>query len=229
MPVLYNEHQFQQEDDLRVSSPASAKSQYCILRGKPIDYAQYDRFLHALKRNGYYRVFQGSLSTRNPRWCSGGHFGQSGNIGKAFSCGYQPMRFYPRTKDQTTYRLNDWPSDRWEYKPDSAGPFIVRDDSGVFRDEGGSPRKFLGPVSDDTMDGILMEFSGMSPKDFEGSRRIAPIWFQEYIPIKIEGAKVEWRVYYFEGEAFYLCPKHRVEDVQSVLRMFNRSEGLLGN
>ena len=200
-PVLYNEHEYVRlGEELVVSAPAPVKSQYCILRGYPLDWDQYEDLLHTLRRSGYYPALE----------CDGG----PARIGeepwyRSRADGLRPRRVQPyrRYKDRREPGGYSWMPSLSVIE--SALPGVATNGRETLKDENGDPIVFC-EVDYGTIDEIAARFGA----EFEGeSNRRAPFWFEKHVDVAWEqGAPVVWRAYYYMERLIYLCPKFRVEN-----------------
>ena len=200
-PVLYNEHEYVRfGEELVVSTPAPVKSQYCILRGDPLDWGQYEDLLHTLRRSGYYPALE---CEGGPAWFGEGicHYSRADKL--------RPNRVQPYRRYE-----DHWNPGSYRWMPslsafESALPGVATNGWETLKDENGDPVVFC-EVDYETIDEIAAHFGA----ELKGeNNRSAPFWFEKYEYVAEEqGAPIVWRAYYYMGRLIYLCPRFRVKN-----------------
>lgn len=198
-PVIANLSQFSRGEGLRVSRPAPVKHMYCFVRTCGLDYGKRTELEHSLKRNGYELTMFDSY----PPSLLHGLTAESTNA-------REPERVQPYHRHLDCRKRHAWFPD--SLTPRRVLPAVLKFSSGqILRNDDGSPRVFRERLGKYEADDIIVEALGPEVDTYTNTWRSAPLWFEQYVDIAIEGDfLVEWRGYYYLDRLFYLCPKDPV-------------------
>ena len=202
-PVLADLESFNNGGSLPIEHPAQVKKQYCILRSSYIGQKRFNDLKHSLKHFGYRLAFKSFIYTNPPGSCY------------TFR-GLQPETTIPYHRYLTRDGKHRWMPDTIPSR--EILPAIAKTyKDGIVKKEDGQPLLFTDALDQYEVDRTIADLTGEQLDSYTNTNFHPPIWFERYVQIaRINNIPIEWRAYYYLNRLFYLCPKAKYIDADSL-------------